>query len=47
MPEPCNDVSRQLLVISLPVVLGRGGKGEEKQSKVLVIKMDVSFFFSF
>lgn len=47
VPEPCNDVSRQLLVISLPVVLGRGGKGEEKQNKVLVIKMDVSFFFSF
>lgn len=47
MSEPCNDVSRQLLVIRHSVVVGRDVKGGEKQNKVLVIKMDVSFFFSF
>lgn len=44
MPERCNDVSRLLLVISISVVLRRGGKGEEGQSKLLV-KTDVLFLF--
>lgn len=44
MPERCNDVSRLLLVIRISVVLRRGGKGEEGQSKLLV-KTDVLFLF--